>query len=105
MWEFSIQGDHPNHPNIDPALLIWMNKPLWKHIIEKHQGDAQGVPIFSHFSMKLTSVFVKPQRRKANERVRIDHFDPDTRMNSKDEYVQGTNIFIRVRFPRLATIL
>ena len=40
-----------------------MNKPLWKHIVEKHQGDTQGLPMFSHFSMKLTSVFAKPQRR------------------------------------------
>ena len=72
-----------------------MNKPLWKHIVEKHQGDAQGVPMFSHFSMKLTSVFVKPQRRKANEGVRISHLDPNTRMNSKDEFMQGTNIFMQ----------
>ena len=72
-----------------------MNKPLWKHIVEKHQGDAQGVPMFSHFSMKLTSVFVKPQRRKANEGVRISHLDPNTRMNSKEEFLQGTNIFMQ----------
>ena len=72
-----------------------MNKPLWKHIVEKHQGDSQGLSMFSHFSMKLTSVFAKPQRRKANEGVRISNLDPDTRMNSKDEFLQGTNIFMQ----------
>ena len=72
-----------------------VNKPLLKHIVEKHQGDTKGVPMFSHFSMKLTSVFAKPQRRKANEGVRISHLDPNTRMNSKDEFLQDTNIFIQ----------
>ena len=38
--------------------------------------------------------FSKPQRRKANEGVRIAHLDPETRMNSKDEFMQGTNIFM-----------
>ena len=52
------------------------------------------VPIFQHFSMKLTKVFKKPQRRKADEGVRIAHLDPETRMNSKDEFKQGTNIFV-----------
>ena len=70
------------------------NKPLWKHIVEKHQGETNGVPMFSHFSMKLTNFFSKPQRRKANEGVRIAHLDPETRMNSKDEFMQGTNIFM-----------
>ena len=72
-----------------------MNKPLWKHIVEKHQGDSQGLSMFSHFSMKLTSVFAKPQRRKANEGVRISNLDPDTKMTSKDEFLQGTNIFMQ----------
>ena len=35
------------------------------------------------------------QRRKANEGVRISHLNPDTRMNSKDEFRQGTNISMR----------
>mgnify|MGYP001465026839 CR=1 FL=1 len=43
--------------------------------------------------MKVTNFFSKPQRRKANEGVRIAHLDPETRMNSKDEFLQGTNIF------------
>ena len=53
------------------------------------------VPMFKHFSMKLDKVFRKPQRRKANEGVRIAHLDPETRMKSKDEYMQGTNIFVQ----------
>ena len=63
-------------------------------IVEKHQGETNGVPMFSHFSMKVTNFFSKPQRRKANEGVRIAHLDPETRMNSKDEFLQGTNIFM-----------
>ena len=38
------------------------NKPLWKHIVAKHDGIMQ-VPMFQHFSMKLDKVFIKPQRR------------------------------------------
>ena len=45
--------------------------------------------------MTITKIFRKPQRRKANEGVRIFHLDPDTRMNSKNEFKQGTNIFIQ----------
>ena len=70
------------------------NKPLWKHIVEKHKGVME-VPMFEHFTMKLTGVFSKPQRRKADEGVRIHHLDPDTRMNSKDEFLQGTNLFLQ----------
>ena len=70
------------------------NKPLWKHIEEKH-GGVMEVAMFSHFSMKLTQVFNKPQRRKANEGVRIVHLNPDGRMNSKDEFLQGTNIYMQ----------
>ena len=33
--------------------------------------------------------------RKANEGVRISHLDLETRMNSRDEFRQGTNIMIR----------
>ena len=29
-----------------------------------------------------------------NEGVRISHLDPETRMNSKDEFLQGTNLFL-----------
>ena len=70
------------------------DKPLWKHIKEKHGGRIE-ITIFEHFSMKRTGIFVKPQRRKANEGVRISHLNPDTRMNSRDEFRQGTNIMMR----------
>ena len=70
------------------------NKPLWKHIVEKHGGVMVG-NMFSHFSMRLIQFFSKPQRRKANEGVRIVHLNPDTRMNSKDEFLQGTNIYMQ----------
>ena len=70
------------------------NSPLWKHIVEKHNG-AMVVPIFAHFQMKLIQFFSKPQRRKANEGVRIANLDPDIRMNSKDEFLQGCNIFMQ----------
>ena len=39
------------------------DKPLWKHILEKH-GGRLSIPIFEHFSMSRTGVFFKPQRRK-----------------------------------------
>ena len=70
------------------------NKPMWKHIVDKHEGVMQ-VTMFSHFTMKLVQFFSKPQRRKANEGVRIVHLNPETRMNSKDEFLQGTNIFMQ----------
>jgi hypothetical protein len=70
------------------------DKPLWKHVVEKHAGQME-VPIFQHFSMSLEQHFTYPQRRKANEGVRIAHLDPDTRLNSKDEFRQGTNICMR----------
>ena len=41
-------------------------KPLWKHILEKHEGRMEG-EIFEHFEMIQTGVFFKPQRRKAND--------------------------------------
>ena len=66
-------------------------KPLWKHIQEKHGGRME-VENFEHFKMTLEGTFFKPQRRKADEGVRISHLNPDTRMNSKDEFRQGTNI-------------
>ena len=69
-------------------------KPLWKHIQDKHQGRME-FQIFEHFKMTQTGIFFKPQRRKANEGVRISHLNPDTRMNSKDEFRQGTNISMR----------
>ena len=53
------------------------------------------VPIFQHFSMKMTKVFKKPQYRKADEGLRIARLDPETTMNSKDEFKQGTNIFVQ----------
>ena len=69
-------------------------KPLWKHIQEKHGGRME-VETFEHFEMTLKGIFFKPQRRKADEGVRISHLNPDTRMNSKDEFRQGTNITMR----------
>ena len=69
-------------------------KPLWKHIQEKHQGRMEVTP-FEHFEMSLKGTFLKPQRRKADEGVRISHLNPDTRMNSRDEFRQGTNIIMR----------
>ena len=71
-----------------------VNSPLWKHILEKHGGEMENT-MFTHFKMELVKVFSKPQRRKADEGVRIHHLDPDTRMNSKDEYLQGTNLFLQ----------
>ena len=70
------------------------NEPLWKYVMEKHGGVLQ-VPMFSHFKMKLTKIFSKPQRRKAHEGVGIVHLDPDTRMNSKLEFLQGSNLFLQ----------
>ena len=69
-------------------------KPLWKHIKEKHNSTMEA-DIFEHFKMTQTGIFFKPQKRKANEGVRISHLNPDTRMNSKDEFRQGTNITMR----------
>ena len=56
-------------------------KPLWKHIREKHGGRME-VDMFEHFRMELTGIFSSAQRRKANEGVRIANLNPDTRMNS-----------------------
>ena len=35
------------------------------------------------------------RRERRGTKVRIFHLDPDTRMNSKNEFKQGTNIFIQ----------
>ena len=70
------------------------DKPLWKHVLEKHGGRAEA-ELFAHFKMTRLQVFQKPQRRKANEGVRIANLDPETRLNSRDEFRQGTNIFLR----------
>ena len=53
------------------------------------------ITTFEHFSMAKTGVFFKPQRRKANEGVRISNLNLETRINSKDEFRQGTNITMR----------
>ena len=50
---------------------------------------------FEHFEMSIKGAFLKPQRRKADEGVRISNLNPDTRMNSRDEFRQGTNIIMR----------
>ena len=70
------------------------DKPLWKHIREKHDGRME-VEMFDHFRMELTGIFSSAQRRKANEGVRIAHLNPNTRMNSKDEFRQGPNIMMQ----------
>lgn len=72
-------------------------KPLWKHKIQEKHNSAMEADIFEHehFKMTQTGIFFKPQKRKANEGVRISHLNPDTRMNSKDEFRQGTNITMR----------
>ena len=70
-----------------------VNKPLWKHIVEKHNG-IMSLPMFSHFKMELVQIFSKPQRRMAEEGVRIYHLDPIHRMNSKNEFMQGTNLYL-----------
>ena len=70
-----------------------VNKPLWKHIVEKHNG-VMSLPMFSHFKMELVQIFSKPQRRKAEEGVRIYHLDPINRMNSKNEFMKGTNLYL-----------
>ena len=67
------------------------NKPLWKHIEDKH-GGVMSVPMFSHFRMEVVQFFASAQRRKADKGVRISHLNPETRMNSKDEFMQGTNL-------------
>ena len=54
------------------------------------------VQMFSHFTMKAVQFFRQPQRRKAHEGVRIVHLDHATRMNSKLEFRQGTNILLIV---------
>ena len=53
------------------------------------------IKMFDRFRMELTGIFSSAQRRKASEGVRIAHLDPNTRMNSKDEYRQGTNIMMQ----------
>ena len=70
-----------------------VNKPLWKHIVEKHNG-VMSLPMFSHFKMELVQLFSKPQRRKAEEGIRIYHLDPINRMNSKNKFMQGTNLYL-----------
>ena len=55
---------------------------------------SMSVPMFSHFKMEVVKFFSSAQRRKADEGVRIAHLDPETRMNSKDEFLQGTNLFL-----------
>ena len=71
-----------------------VDKPLWKHILEKHNG-VMARPVFSQFKMDATSFFRSAQRRKANEGVRIANLNPETRMNSCNEFRQGTNITMR----------
>ena len=53
-----------------------------------------GGGVYSHFKMELVKFFSSAKRRKADEGVRISHLDQDTRMNSKDEFMQGANLFL-----------
>ena len=71
-----------------------VDKPLWKHIVDKHEG-VMARPTFSQFKMDATNFFRSAQRRKANEGVRIANLNPETRMNSCNEFRQGTNITMR----------
>ena len=49
-------------------------------------------------NMKLVKVFSMSQRRKADEDVRVVHLEPDTKTNTKLEFLNGTNVFLqRVR--------
>ena len=43
---------------------------------------------------EVVRYFSSAQRRKADEGVRIANLDPETSMNSKDEFMQGTNLFL-----------
>ena len=70
------------------------DKPLWKHIIEHHDGRMEK-PMFEQFKITNIQFFFKPQRRLADEGVRIVKLNPQTRMNSKDEFRQGTNVMMR----------
>ena len=76
------------------VITIMIVIMLSKHVREKHDGRME-VEMFEHFRMELTGIFSSAQRRKANEGVRIAHLDPNTRMNSKDEFRQGTNIIMQ----------
>ena len=51
--------------------------------------------MFAYFKMELVNVFSKQQRRKAEEGVRIYHLDIDNRMNSKNKFLQGTNLYLQ----------
>ena len=66
----------------------------WMALLCSKEGVMK-VTMFSNFTMKLEQFFSEPQRRKANEGVQILHLNPETRMNSKDEFLQGTNIFMQ----------
>ena len=66
----------------------------WMALLCSKEGVMQ-VTMFSNFTMKLEQFFSEPQRRKAIEGVTIFHLNPETRMNSKDELLQGKNIFIQ----------
>ena len=85
-----IRGSEHTHDVAKKAV----DKPLWKHILDKHDG-VMARPVFSQFKMDATQFFKSAQRRKANEGVRIANLDPATRMNSCNEFRQGTNIMMR----------
>ena len=63
------------------------------------KNDEETIIIINHdqkqFKMDATQFFKSAQRRKANEGVRIANLDPATRMNSCNEFRQGTNIMMR----------
>ena len=77
---------------------FWALKPFAQSIINQPvslQGVARIIAPFSQFKMDATNFFRSAQRRKANEGVRIANLNPDTRMNSCNEFRQGTNITMR----------
>ena len=51
--------------------------------------------MFEYFKITNIQFIYKPQRRLANEGVRIVKLDPNTRLNSKDEFKQGNNVMMK----------
>ena len=47
------------------------------------EESVMSIPMFSHFKMELIQIFSKPQRRKADEGVRIFHLYHDHRMKNE----------------------
>ena len=58
------------------------NKPLWKHIEDKH-GGVMSVPMFSHFRMYVVQYFASAQRSEETVLVTTQEhfFMPPLRLN------------------------